>query len=84
MNGRVIGHVAFSPVTVSDGTPQWYGLGHVSVLPEHQEQGIGKRLIEEGLARLKVLNAGDCCLVGHPEYYTKSGFANTRWDAQFE
>ena len=24
--GRVIGHIAFSPVTISDGTPNWYGL----------------------------------------------------------
>ena len=30
--GRVIGHVAFSPVTISDGTPNWFGLGPVSVL----------------------------------------------------
>ena len=33
MDGRVIGHIAFSPVTISDGTPNWYGLGPVSVLP---------------------------------------------------
>jgi len=39
--GEVIGHIAFSPVTMSDGTPGWYGLGPVSVLPECQRQGIG-------------------------------------------
>jgi putative acetyltransferase len=33
LNGRVTGHIAFSPVTISDGTPNWYGLGPVSVLP---------------------------------------------------
>ena len=52
LDGRVIGHIAFSPVTLSDGTPQWFGLGPVSVLPEFQRQGIGKALIEEGLSRL--------------------------------
>lgn len=44
MDGRVVGHIAFSPVTISDGAPNWYGLGPVSVLPEYQRQGIGKAL----------------------------------------
>jgi putative acetyltransferase len=75
-DGRVIGHIAFSPVAISDGTPNWYGLGPVSVLPEHQRKGIGKALIKEGLSRLKDMNAQGCCLVGHPDYYRKFGFTN--------
>jgi putative acetyltransferase len=74
LGGRVIGHIAFSPVTVSDGTPDWYGLGPVSVLPEYQRQGIGQALIREGLLRLKRIHARGCCLVGHPDYYRKLGF----------
>jgi putative acetyltransferase len=74
--GRVIGRIAFSPVTISDGPEKWYGLGPVSVLPEYQRQGIGKALIEEGLSRLKALNARGCCLMGHPDYYRKFGFIN--------
>jgi len=73
---RVVGHVAFSPVTISDGTRNWYGLGPVSVLPEYQRQGIGKALIREGLSRLKDMNAQGCCVVGHPDYYRKFGFKN--------
>jgi putative acetyltransferase len=76
MDGRVIGHIAFSPVTISDGTPDWYGLGPVSVSPEYQRQGIGKALIREGLAQLREMHARGCCLVGHPEYYKKFGFDN--------
>jgi putative acetyltransferase len=76
VDGHVVGHVAFSPVTISDGTQNWYGLGPVSVLPEHQRKGIGKSLILEGLSRLKGLNAKGCCLVGHPDYYRKLGFKN--------
>jgi putative acetyltransferase len=76
MDGQVVGHIAFSPITISDGTQNWYGLGPVSVLPEHQLKGIGKALIEEGLARLKDMNAQGCCLVGHPDYYRKFGFKN--------
>jgi putative acetyltransferase len=74
LDGRVVGHVAFSPVSIADGTPDWYGLGPVSVQPEHQGRGIGKALIEEGLSRLKDLHARGCCLVGDPEYYRKFGF----------
>lgn len=76
LDGRVIGHIAFSPVSISDGTRNWYGLGPVSVLPEHQRKGIGKSLIQEGLSRLKSLNAQGCCLVVHPDYYKKFGFKN--------
>lgn len=76
VDGRVIGHIAFSPVAISDGTRHWYGLGPVSVLPEYQRQGIGKALMQEGLSRLKNMNAQGCCLVGHPDYYKKFGFKN--------
>ena len=74
LDGRVIGHIAFSPVTISDGTPDWYGLGPVSVMPQYQRQGIGTALVREGLARLQALHARGCCLVGNPAYYRKIGF----------
>jgi putative acetyltransferase len=76
LDGRIVGHIAFSPVTSSDGTPGWYGLGPVSVLPDLQRQGIGTLLITEGLSRLRKLGAQGCCLVGHPGYYARFGFAN--------
>ena len=76
MEGRVIGHIAFSPVTLSDGTRDWYGLGPVSVEPAYQRQGVGKALIRAGLARLKEMKARGCCLVGHPDYYKQLGFGN--------
>jgi putative acetyltransferase len=76
LNGRVVGHVAFSPVTISDGSLNWYGLGPVSVLPEYQRKGIGISLIQEGLSRLRGLGAQGCCLVGDPKYYRRLGFRN--------
>lgn len=76
LDGRVIGHIAFSPVTLSDGTTDWYGLGPVSVLPAYQRQGIGQALIWEGLARLRASGARGCVLVGHPDYYPRFGFRN--------
>ena len=75
-DGRVVGHIAFSPVTISDGSRNWYGLGPVSVLPDYQRKGIGGALISEGLSRLKMLDAQGCCLVGHPGYYKRFGFEN--------
>lgn len=76
VDGEVVGHIAFSPVTLSDGTPGWYGLGPVSVLPGHQRRGIGKALVRAGIERLVDLHARGCCLVGHPAYYRKFGFDN--------
>jgi putative acetyltransferase len=76
VDGRVVGHIAFSPVTISDGSRNWYGLGPVSVLPDYQREGVGKALISEGLSRLQELNAQGCCLVGHPGYYQRFGFKN--------
>lgn len=76
MDGRVIGHIAFSPISISDDTRNWYGLGPISVLPAFQRQGIGKALIKEGFSRLKDMNAQGCCLVGHPDYYRRFGFGN--------
>ena len=76
LDGRIVGHIAFSPVTMTDGSPHWYGLGPVSVHPDLQRKGVGKMLIKEGLSRLKGLGATGCCLVGHPEYYRRFGFEN--------
>ena len=73
---RVVGHSAFSPVTISDGSNGWYGLGPVSVLPMYQKQGIGKSLINTGLSLLKDMGGQGCALVGDPNYYKRFGFQN--------
>ena len=78
IDGRIVGHIAFSPVTMSDGTEQWYGLGPVSVHPDFQRKGIGKALVFEGLKRLKKAGGKGCCLVGHPQYYRQFGFENPK------
>jgi len=74
VDGEVVGHIAFSPVTISDGSQNWYGLGPISVLPECQRQGIGRSLMQEGLSRLKARGAEGCVLVGDPGYYERFGF----------
>jgi putative acetyltransferase len=77
LDGRVVGHIAFSPLTISDGTPDWYGMGPVSVLPELQRQGIGSLLVEAGLSQLRAARARGCALVGNPLFYQRFGFQNS-------
>lgn len=72
--GRVVGHVAFSPVQFSDGSAGWHGLGPVAVLPELQHQGMGSALIRSGLASLRAMGASGCAVLGDPEYYGRFGF----------
>ncbi|MBI5589931.1 MAG: N-acetyltransferase [Deltaproteobacteria bacterium] len=76
IDGRVVGHIAFSPVTISDGTIDWHGLGPISVLPEYHKKGIGKSLINNGLSMLKESGGQGCALVGDPNYYNRFGFRN--------
>jgi putative acetyltransferase len=74
IDGKLVGHIAFSPVTFSDGSKNWYGLGPISVIPDYQKQGIGKKLVNEGIGLLKDLGAVGCVLVGDPKYYERFGF----------
>lgn len=74
--GEILGHVAFSPVTIDGKTGDWYGLGPVSVWPDLQRSGIGQALIREGLQRLRIMGAGGCVLLGDPAYYGRFGFKN--------
>jgi putative acetyltransferase len=74
--GAVLGHLAFSPVGIADGSPDWYGLGPVSVLPTCQGRGVGTALIAEGLARLQADGAHGCVVLGEPAYYGRFGFTH--------
>ena len=74
VDGAVVGHVATSPVSISDGTSGWYGLGPLSVAPEYQGRGIGSRLMREALGVLRERGASGCVLLGEPQYYHRFGF----------
>lgn len=76
VEGRVVGHIAFSSVTISDGTTDWYGLGPLSVLPEYQGSRIGTALVTSGLSLLKSLSSKGCVLAGTPTYFNRFGFWN--------
>ena len=72
-----VGHIAFSPVTLSDGASGWFGLGPVSVLPSRQGEGIGSELVLAGLEQLKARGAQGCVLLGDPNWYKRFGFVAT-------
>ena len=73
-NGQIVGHIAFSPVTVNGESVNWLGLAPVSVSPEYQGEGIGSKLIREGLAILKKQGVKGFVLLGDPGYYERFGF----------
>lgn len=73
---EIVGHVAFSPVTINGQRGRWYGLGPVSVAPARQRKGAGTALIEAGLAQLRKLGAAGCVVLGDPGYYARFGFAS--------
>lgn len=73
-DGKVVGHIAFSPVTFTDSSLNWYGIGPISVIPALQRQGIGTKLINEGIRILKDRGAKGCVLVGDPNFYQRFGF----------
>lgn len=73
-DGQVIGHVAVSPVAISDGSEGWFGLGPISVAPPHQGQGVGAALMQAALDALRAISARGCVLLGEPAYYGRFGF----------
>lgn len=73
-NGTIVGHIAFSPVTISETSDLWYGLGPVSAAPDRQKSGIGTVLIKTGLKILRDRGVAGCVLIGDPGYYCRFGF----------
>jgi putative acetyltransferase len=72
--GQIVGHVAISPVTISDGVKGWFGLGPISVSPNVQRAGVGSKLMLSALETLKGSGASGCVLLGDPAYYSRFGF----------
>jgi putative acetyltransferase len=74
-SGAIIGHILFSPVTVSGRADVTImGLAPMAVLPARQRRGIGSMLVRAGLERCRQLGAVAVVVLGHPEYYPRFGF----------
>jgi predicted N-acetyltransferase YhbS len=82
--GMVLGHIAFSPVEIA-GATIGVGLAPLAVRPEWQGQGIGDRLVKEGLAACRVGGRSYVVVLGEPGYYCRFGFvAARRWNLSNE
>lgn len=73
-NGRIVGHVACSPLTIEGIEDLWFGLGPISVTPDLQRTGIGTALVKHGIDRLDRMGAYGCALIGNPSVYGPMGF----------
>jgi putative acetyltransferase len=77
---RVVGHISFSPVTVSEAPEnlQALGLAPMSVLPNFQNQGIGSKLVREGLAACRQAGCEVVVVLGHTKFYPRFGFLKAK------
>lgn len=79
--GAVVGHVAFSPVTIgSNENLQGYILAPLGVKPDYQKRRIGSRLVESGMQRLSEMGVDILLVYGDPEYYGRFGFSTDAAD----
>ena len=87
--GEVIGHIAFSPTTITaesaESVTDAIGLGPMSVVPELQGSGIGSMLVERGLEMLRDGGHSIVVVLGHAKYYPRFEFAPSidfgiRWE----
>ncbi|MEW6271410.1 MAG: N-acetyltransferase, partial [Thermodesulfobacteriota bacterium] len=74
--GTVVGHVAFSPVTLSQVAHETggLGLGPLAVAAARRREGIGGRLVRGGLAACAERGFAFVVVLGDPRYYRRFGF----------
>lgn len=75
--GRIVGHILFSdlPIVTQSGTLHALALAPMAVLPNRQRQGIGSRLVREGLRACAEAGHYMVVVLGHPDFYPRFGFS---------
>jgi putative acetyltransferase len=73
---RVVGHILFSPVTITSEQTSFeaIALGPMAVLPSHQRTGIGSQLVQLGLEECRKMEQSIVIVLGHPKFYPRFGF----------
>ena len=76
VEGKVIGHILFSPAVIEMKDKTWDGMGlaPMSVLPEYQNKGIGTKLVDAGMKEIRNRDCPFVIVLGHPNYYPRFGF----------
>ncbi|NQU26077.1 MAG: N-acetyltransferase [Candidatus Nealsonbacteria bacterium] len=73
---RAVGHILFTAVHLenTEDTASMAILAPLAIVPAAQKQGIGGKLIQEGLQLLAKSGVDIVLVLGHPEYYPRYGF----------
>jgi len=76
LDGRLAGHILFTPVSLNGvfSGSRVMGLAPVAVLPEFQNQVIGSALVRAGLEACQATGTELVFVLGHPDYYPRFGF----------
>lgn len=77
-DGKIVGHISFTPVTLNDEQTTFLGLAPMAVLPEYQNQGVGSKLVREGLKICAGKGFTAVFVLGHPTYYPRFGFETAK------
>ena len=77
VEGEIVGHILFSrlPIITDSGEVDSVSLAPIAVVPAHQRQGIGSKLVETGLAACRTKGHEIVFVLGHPEFYPRFGFS---------
>ena len=74
-NGAIVGHILFSPVTLSSLPDlRIMGLAPMAVRPERQREGVGSALARAGITACSDLGYEAVVVLGHAGYYPRFGF----------
>ena len=76
LDGEIVGHIMLTKLLIENGGSKYdsLALAPVSVVPEHQNKGIGSELISESLKIAKELGFKSVIVLGHDKYYPRFGF----------
>ncbi len=75
--GRLVGHILFSPAYIEYAGERIVGMGlaPMAVLPEFQRQEIGSNLVTKGIEELRKRGCPFIIVLGYPEFYSRFGFS---------
>lgn len=76
----IVGHIMFTKISIEnkDLKTESLALAPLSVLPKYQRQGVGSKLISEGLSIAKNLGYKSVVVLGSEKYYPKFGFKEAK------
>jgi len=80
-DNEIVGHILFSKIKiVGESEYETLMLAPIAVIPELQKQGIGGKLIKNGIEKAIELGFDSIIVVGHKDYYPKFGFQKaSKW-----